>query len=62
MIADDYVLYRGRPYMIASVRDSAGFCFISDVEGETIMVHESEIDHNDWFIALMAWLAAEISN
>lgn len=52
------VLHRGKPYLLAEAPDSYGFCTLTDVEGETIVVRETDIEDSG-FTALVVWTATE---
>ena len=52
------VLHHGKPYVVAESPDAYGFCTLMDVEGETIVARESEVEDSD-FRALVVWKATE---
>jgi hypothetical protein len=52
------VLHLGKPYLLVEGPDTYGFCTLMDVEGETIVVRETELQ-NSGFAALVVWKATE---
>jgi hypothetical protein len=58
LIVGEPVLYRARPYKLVAGPDAAGFCILADIEGETIFVHESNIEDSS-LRADTAWIFAE---
>jgi hypothetical protein len=58
LIVGEPVLYRARPYKLVEGPDGAGFCILADIEGETIFVHESDIEDSG-LRADTAWIFAE---